>query len=163
MQIYSDFQTSVKKSLTEIDKDWEKYNALIICGTHTPHETELLISKIEEARENDIPFLGICWGAQLAVIEYARNVLNIKDATSEEWGKGKFVIKKRKELKVGLHEGESWWSNYEPVIDYKFPDNFVCTFYHPEYQSSIKNKHKDLIKFLNICKKNNGNVGLHQV
>jgi CTP synthase len=36
------------------------------------------------ARENDIPFLGICYGFQLAVIEFARDVCNLKDANSTE-------------------------------------------------------------------------------
>ena len=37
------------------------------------------------ARENNIPFLGICFGLQIAVIEFARNVLQLKNATSEEF------------------------------------------------------------------------------
>lgn len=43
------------------------------------------IAAIKYVRENNIPFLGICFGMQLAVIEYARNILNIKDATSSEF------------------------------------------------------------------------------
>ncbi len=39
------------------------------------------------ARENNIPFLGICLGMQISVIEFARNVCNIKDATSTEFEK----------------------------------------------------------------------------
>ena len=42
------------------------------------------ISTIKYARENNIPFLGICLGMQCAVIEFARNVLNLKDANSTE-------------------------------------------------------------------------------
>lgn len=42
---------------------------------------------IKEARINNIPFLGICYGMQLAVIEYARNVLGLKSATSSEFAK----------------------------------------------------------------------------
>lgn len=38
----------------------------------------------EYARVNKIPFLGICYGFQLAAINFARQVLNIPDATSEE-------------------------------------------------------------------------------
>jgi len=37
------------------------------------------------ARENDIPFLGICLGMQIAVIEYARSVMNLLDANSTEF------------------------------------------------------------------------------
>jgi len=43
------------------------------------------IEAIRYARENNIPFLGICLGMQLAIIEFARNVLKIKDANSTEF------------------------------------------------------------------------------
>ena len=44
-----------------------------------------MIETIKYVRENKIPFLGICLGMQMTVIEYARNVLNLKDANSEEF------------------------------------------------------------------------------
>lgn len=142
----------MEKSLFEIDSKWMDYDGLIICGTHSPQNVEFLIGKIEEARENKKPTLLICFGHQLGAVEYARNVLGIKDATSEEFGEGTFVVKKRTELKVGLHEGESWWSNYEVVIETKYPDNFVTVPYHPEYQSSEEKPHPILKKFIELCK-----------
>ena len=42
------------------------------------------IKAVQFARENSIPFLGICLGMQMAVIEYARNVLGLKEANSTE-------------------------------------------------------------------------------
>ena len=42
------------------------------------------IDAVKYVREHNIPFLGICLGMQMAVIEYARNVLNLKDANSKE-------------------------------------------------------------------------------
>jgi CTP synthase len=42
------------------------------------------IKAVQLARENKIPYLGLCYGMQMATIEYARNVLDIKDANSEE-------------------------------------------------------------------------------
>jgi CTP synthase len=45
------------------------------------------ITAIRYVRENNIPFLGICLGMQCAVIEFARNVLNLKDAHSSEMNK----------------------------------------------------------------------------
>jgi CTP synthase len=55
--------------------------------------TEGKIAMIKYARENNIPYFGICFGMQMAVIEYARNVLKIKDATSSEIAKkGSFVV-----------------------------------------------------------------------
>lgn len=160
MIILNDFNTSVKKALEEIDPNYMDYEALVICGTHSPHDVEEMLEKIKQAREKKTPFLGICFGHQLAAVEYARNVLGISDATSEEWGKGAFVVKKRKEgLRVGLHEGESYWNNYE--VDYSLvsnfekdkPDNFFTTQAHPEYQSSKDKPHPLLVSFINYCKK----------
>ena len=45
------------------------------------------IEAIKYARENKIPYLGICLGMQLAIVEYARNVLNIESANSVEFDK----------------------------------------------------------------------------
>jgi len=49
-----------------------------------PRGTEGKITAIKFARENGIPFLGICYGFQLAVIEFARHVCGLKDANSTE-------------------------------------------------------------------------------
>ena len=43
------------------------------------------IISIEYARVNDIPFLGICLGMQMAVIEYARNVIGLKNVILLKW------------------------------------------------------------------------------
>lgn len=152
MEISCDFRTSVEKALTEIDETWRDYQGLIVCGTHTPLEVETLIDRIREAREKGFPALLICFGYQLGAIEYARSVLGIKDATSEEFGEGTFVVKKRPELKVGLHDGESWWSNYEVVIEWEKPENFFASQFHPEYQSSKEKPHPLLVGFINYCK-----------
>ena len=63
---------------------------------------------IKYARENNIPFLGICYGMQLAVIEYCRNVLNITDATTEEINndnKNKNVIINSGKFRLGQDKG----------------------------------------------------------
>jgi len=49
-----------------------------------PRGTEGKMAAIKFARENDVPFLGICYGFQLAVVEFARNVCGLKDANSTE-------------------------------------------------------------------------------
>jgi len=68
-------------------------SAIIVPGGFGSDGTEGKISMIQEARIRKIPFLGICYGMQMAVIEYARNVLTIKDATSSEISKkGNFVV-----------------------------------------------------------------------
>ncbi|WP_209629972.1 CTP synthase [Methanofollis sp. W23] len=50
------------------------------------------VTAIRYARENQIPFLGICLGFQMAVVEFARDVLGYEDAISEEFGEGTQVI-----------------------------------------------------------------------
>lgn len=160
MDILNDFKTTVEKAFEEIDPRWRKYKGLVVCGTHTPFYPESQIRLIKMARLEKIPFLGICFGHQLAAIEYACTVLRIEDATSEEWGKGTFIVKKRKEgLKVGLHDGETYWNNYEvdydlvPNFEKEKPPYFITTQSHPEYQSSIFNPHPLLVKFIELCKK----------
>lgn len=74
MEILNDFSTSVIKALSETDNNWKSYKGLVICGTHNPHDIENIILKIKEARENNIPFLGICMGFQLILIEWVRNI-----------------------------------------------------------------------------------------
>ncbi len=62
-----------------------KMQGLIIPGGFGSRGIEGKITAIKYAREHDIPFLGICLGLQLAVIEFARNVCGISDATSTEF------------------------------------------------------------------------------
>ena len=152
MELYNDFSTSVERALTEIDRNWKKYPGLIICGTHSPSNPEYLIDRIRNCRQDGVPFLGICFGHQLAAIEWARNVGGIKDATSEEWGTGNFVVKKLPELKVGLHDGETYWHNYEVDIEWEKPGNFFTSQFHPEYQSSKDNPHPLLVKFIEYAR-----------
>jgi len=62
-----------------------KIDAILIPGGFGDRGTEGKIKAIKYARENNIPFFGICLGLQMAIIEYSRNVLNIPDATSREF------------------------------------------------------------------------------
>lgn len=63
----------------------EGVNGVIVPGGFGTRGIEGKIKAIEYAREARIPFLGICLGMQCAVVEWARNVMKIADATSEEW------------------------------------------------------------------------------
>lgn len=152
MKLLGDFTTNVRRALDEIDPMWWSYNGLIVCGSHNPKDAESIIKEIETARNAKLPVLGICYGYQLATIEYARNVLNINNATSEEWGNGTLVVRARPEPRIGLYQDESYWSYYDVTIEPKFPDNWICVPFHPEYQSHKNNQHHLLIKFINICK-----------
>ncbi len=68
------------------------YDGILIPGGFGKRGIEGKIEAIRYARENNIPFLGLCLGFQLAVIEYSRNKLGIADATSGEFGEGSQVI-----------------------------------------------------------------------
>ena len=62
-------------------------DAILVPGGFGERGTEGKMQAIQFARENGVPFLGICLGMQLAVIEYARNVAGIADATSTEFNR----------------------------------------------------------------------------
>ena len=63
----------------------ESMDAILIPGGFGVRGTEGKIAAIRFARENKVPYLGICLGMQLAVIEFARNVAGLKDANSTEF------------------------------------------------------------------------------
>lgn len=69
---------NAKEKLQEID-------GIIVPGGFGGRGIEGKIQTVKYARENNIPFLGICLGMQMAVVEFARDVLNIKDANSLEF------------------------------------------------------------------------------
>ncbi len=62
----------------------EGLDGVLVPGGFGSRGTEGKIQAIEHARENNVPFLGICYGFQLAVVEFARNVVGFEDATSAE-------------------------------------------------------------------------------
>jgi CTP synthase len=69
----------VAKALSDVD-------AVLVPGGFGERGVNGKLAAITYARENKKPYLGICFGMQLAVIEFARNVLGIKDAASSEFG-----------------------------------------------------------------------------
>ena len=72
------------QDVAEVLKDAD---AILVPGGFGERGTEGKMQAIKYARENGVPFLGICLGMQLAVIEYARNVAGIADATSTEFNR----------------------------------------------------------------------------
>ena len=84
--IYIDSEALEKNS--NLKEVFSQVDGILIPGGFGSRGTEGKILAIEHARKNNIPLLGICLGLQLAVIEYARNVVGIKDASSEEFQNG---------------------------------------------------------------------------
>ena len=62
-----------------------KYDGIIVPGGFGNRGIEGKIETIKYARENKVPFLGICLGMQMAVVEFARDVLGLKEANSAEF------------------------------------------------------------------------------
>ncbi|MDR0956325.1 MAG: CTP synthase [Endomicrobium sp.] len=71
----------------ELIKKLKNYDAILIPGGFGNRGIEGKIKAITYARENNIPFLGICLGMQCSVIEVARNLANLKNANSTEFDK----------------------------------------------------------------------------
>jgi CTP synthase len=66
----------------------ESADALVVPGGFGERGTEGKLRAVRYARENGVPFLGLCFGFQMAVIEYARNVVGLEDAHSSEIDEG---------------------------------------------------------------------------
>lgn len=92
---FSSYWADASVSLTWINsKEYEldnkkvselkKYDGIIVPGGFGESGIEGVIMAIKFAREHKIPYLGICYGMQLAVVEYSRNVLGWKDAHTAE-------------------------------------------------------------------------------
>ncbi len=73
-------EKSAKELLSDVD-------GILVAGGFGHRGVEGKIEAIKFARESKIPFLGICLGMQLSLIEFARNVLGLSDATSVEFDK----------------------------------------------------------------------------
>ena len=79
---FIDSETVNENNAKEILKDC---NGIIVPGGFGGRGIEGKIQTVKYARENKVPFLGICLGMQMAVIEFARDVLKLENANSEEF------------------------------------------------------------------------------
>ena len=94
---HAGIQTRTKVNISYIDSTdvmdkgtgiLEDFDAILIPGGFGERGFEGKILTTQYARENKIPFLGICLGLQAAVIDYARNVAGMQGANSTEFDKG---------------------------------------------------------------------------
>ena len=76
---------SEKINSSNVKEVLKKYNGIIVPGGFGDRGINGMIEAIKYARENKIPFLGICLGMQMAVIEFAKDVLKLEDVNSEEF------------------------------------------------------------------------------
>ncbi|WP_117594641.1 CTP synthase [Haloprofundus halophilus] len=94
---HAGIETGVEVNVHWVDSDemrdhhterLESADGIVVPGGFGSRGTRGKIAAIRYARENDIPFLGLCLGFQMAVVEYARNVLGWEDAHSAELDPG---------------------------------------------------------------------------
>ncbi len=103
-------------------KELKKYDGIIVPGGFGARGVEGNLKVIEFARKNKIPYFGLCYGMQMMVIEYARNVLGLKDANTKEVNPSSKnlvidVMESQKEnLKKNLYGGSMRLGEYQAVL-----------------------------------------------
>ena len=131
--IHGGISNNLKVNLTRIDSEnlkiqnikalLKEVSGVLIPGGFGKRGSEGKIAAIKYARLNNIPFFGICFGMQMAIIVAARNLLNIKNASTsefgnnctpvvgllEEWNKGKKTFKGSEKnlggtMRLGLYD-----------------------------------------------------------
>lgn len=124
-------------------------HGIVVPGGFGIRGVEGKISAIRYARENKIPYLGLCLGMQCAVIEFARNVCNLKDANSTEFNqKTKFpVIDLMEEQKKIMDMGGTMRLGQYPCKIAK-----GTLLYKAYKEDLIKERHRHRYEFNNIYK-----------
>ncbi len=87
VKVQIDYVNAEELESQDVNEVLKDADAILVPGGFGERGTEGKMQAIKYARENGVPFLGICLGMQLAVIEYARNVAGIADATSTEFNR----------------------------------------------------------------------------
>jgi len=130
---YSAFHLKRRPKLTWLNsKDFERnprklqmlsnFDGIIVPGGFGGKGIEGKLKVIEYARTKKIPYLGLCYGMQLAMIEYARNVLKIRDAnTAEIKPKGKHLVidvmpEQKAKLKMKNYGGSMRLGSYKAIL-----------------------------------------------
>lgn len=147
--------TDIEEGKISVEERLKDIAGIIVPGGFGARGAEGKISVIKYARENNIPFLGLCYGLQLAVSEFARDVCNLEGANSTEIDeKTKHpVIDILPEQKDVTEKGATMrLGAYKAMID---PDSFVYTLYNskevwerhrhryevnPEYHGQLREK-----------------------
>ena len=145
---------SLEKDGEEIKK-LKDYDGIIVPGGFGNRGTEGKIKAIEFCRKNKIPFLGLCLGLQLAVIEFARNVCNIKDATSTEFNsktKSPLIdlMEEQKDLMKNHRYGATMrlgaWDckiNKGTISSKAYKEDLISERHRHRYE--VNNKYRDLL------------------
>jgi len=141
-----------------VEKKMQGLDGILVAPGFGERGIEGKIKAVQFARENEIPFLGICLGMQMAVIEYSRNVLGLKNANSTEMDENTPdpVISIMEEQKNIINKGGTMrlgaWA-----CDLK-KGSLVQKIYHGA--SEISERHRHRYEFNNSYKKQLEEAGL---
>ena len=137
------------ESTTNLKEILKNSKGILVPGGFGSRGIEGKIKAINYARTNNIPFLGICLGMQLAVIEFARNVCNLKEANSTEFNEltPDPIIDLMQDQKSIINMGGTLrLGNYECTIQ---PNTLAHSFYK---QDKIQERHRHRYEFNNKYK-----------
>ncbi|WP_296283136.1 CTP synthase [uncultured Acinetobacter sp.] len=87
VKVQIDYVNAEELETQNVAEALKDMDAILVPGGFGERGTEGKMKAIQFARENGVPFLGICLGMQLAVIEFARHVANMPEATSTEFNR----------------------------------------------------------------------------
>ncbi len=137
-------------SVKDVDKKLMGLDGILVAPGFGERGIEGKIKAVQYARENDVPFLGICLGMQMAVIEFARNVLGMENANSTEMDTSTpfAVISLMEEQKSIVNKGGTmrlgaWDCELQP-------ESLVQQVYNG--QNSISERHRHRFEFNNTYK-----------
>ena len=125
------------------------YDGILVPGGFGDRGIDGKIEAIRYARENNIPFFGICLGMQMACVEFARNVLKYEEATSTEFEKDtKYPIISLMEEQKGLEDmgGTMRLGSYPCILA---EDSLAAKVYG---KTSVDERHRHRYEFNNIYK-----------
>lgn len=132
-----DFEKNIAKL-----KELKNYDGIVVPGGFGSRGVEGILETVKFARENKIPYLGLCYGMQMMVIEYARNVLGLKDANTREVNPNSKnividVMESQKEiLKKNIYGGSMRLGEYRAIIR---DGTIACSAYG---QKEIMERHR---------------------
>ena len=135
-----------------------KYDGIVVPGGFGNRGIEGKIATIKYARKNKVPFLGICLGMQMAVVEFARDVLGLEDANSAEFDKNTKnpVIHIMEEQKnIDKKGGTMRLGAYPCIVKEGSLANKVYG------KKEISERHRHRYEFNNDYRENLENAGLH--
>ena len=152
INVHSEFITeeNVAEKLSELD-------GLLVAPGFGNRGVEGKITAVRYARENNLPFFGICLGMQMAAIEFARNVLNITDANSTEMQPGTpnpVIDMMEEQKKITMKGGTMRLGSYPCVIK---EDSMAYRIYG---KKEISERHRHRWEFNNAYLNQFENAGM---